>query len=203
MRWLKHLFQYLEDGRKSEDTMYGWLSGVLFAGKIVPKDKRVSIKDKPYFQGSDYPIRQILVSLLDDVWSQVKDKPDLAFKCDNRFDPPDDPNKAREDQDQHNFFSSVDIYLPGSPLPETGFWESRNTIALLQQVKASAEKVGAFWNVYFNDASVGRAVNAPNLNVKFKGKSPRNWHGPGQGTSGLKLHIHLDAVPGRNTKDDF
>ena len=200
---MRNLFQFMEDGRKMTDPTYDWVYGCIVAGTVVPKDKRVSIKGKDYFQGGDYPVRAILVSLLDAVWKAVHSSPNLAFKCDNRHSG-ESPDSGRINQDQHNFFSSVDLYLPGQPQEATGFWDPAHATALLQQVKASANDVGASWSVYYNDPVVAAAVNETSLNVKFKGKSRHiNWHGPGRGTSGLKLHMHLDAVPARGTKDDF
>ena len=199
---MRNLFQFLEDGQRMSDPTYDWVYGSIVLGKVVPEGKRVSFKDRPYFQGEDFPIRRRLFSLLEHLWDAVKNNPDLAFECDNRHSG-ESPDGNRQNQDQHNFYSSVDLYLPGEPVESTGFWRPEHATALLQQVKASASAVGAYWNVYYNDPSVAAVVNDTTLNVKFKGKSKGNWHGPGRGAGGLKLHMHLDAVPGRGTKDDF
>src|SRR5262249_17128310 len=91
---------------------------------------------------------------------------------------------------------------------------------LLLSIDEASKPADAEWVVIYNDSTVAKEVN-DKLKTKrvifvggiFENKtSPGssaqepekklNWHGPGQGATGLKLHFHLDYVPKMNKDPD-
>lgn len=91
---------------------------------------------------------------------------------------------------------SIDLWLDNSPKDERGFWQPKDTLALLREVHQAARIVGAEWRVLYNDYSVARVINQETRarRVAFIGNTFRgglNWHGPHP----LILHFHLDLAP--------
>ena len=101
---------------------------------------------------------------------------------------------------------SVDLSLvgkSGSPLDDRGFYPHDAAVHLLLSIDAASKPADAEWFVIYNDSTVEKEVN-DGLRTRrvgfvgniFEGKEKKlNWHGPGVGSTGLKLHFHLDYVP--------
>jgi hypothetical protein len=92
---------------------------------------------------------------------------------------------------------SIDLWLKNSPKDERGFWQLKDSLALLREVHQAARAVGAEWRVLYNDYSVARVINQETgaRRVGFIGNTfpggGLNWHGPHP----LILHFHLDLAP--------
>lgn len=198
-----HLFKFLDDARGKKDRDFDYL----YANLWYDVNQRVALAQKDYVLGTYPSVRPMVVKLLDKLWevTHVRGESPLNFRVENRASTRPEASKG----DQHDWGSSVDMYLlkAGDSMadedvnPQTGFWDFQHAVDLLNSLKRAAAAVDACWNVYYNDSEVAREVNTDNLYVKFKGRK-HNWHGPGRGPGGLKLHVHLDVVPKTGTKEE-